>query len=122
MNEQFSPISSQFKQDWRDYLLGKVVAYLEQNKENILSEFQIKNGQNPDATAMETSGLLDFDVSITLHIDRKTSFGSGSRLFQGEPNPLIQLHTLNNVPLRTIFRISPIEVFQSQGPQARKKI
>ena len=82
MNEQFSPISSQFKQDWRDYLLGKVVAYLEQNKENILSEFQIKNGQNPDATTMETSGLLDFDVSITLHIDRKTSFGLGLGFFK----------------------------------------
>ena len=82
MNQHFSPVSSQFKQDWRDYLLGKVVAYLEQNKENILSEFQIKNGQNSDATAMETSGLLDFDVSITLHIDRKTSFGLGLGFFK----------------------------------------
>ena len=82
MNQNFSPVSSQFKQDWRDYLLGKVVAYLEQNKENILSEFQIKNGQNPDATTMETSGLLDFDVSITLHIDRKTSFGLGLGFFK----------------------------------------
>ena len=82
MNEHSSPISSQLKQDWRDYLLGKVVAYLEQNKENILSEFQIKNGQNPDATTMETSGLLDFDVSITLHIDRKTSFGLGLGFFK----------------------------------------
>ena len=82
MNEHSSQISSQLKQDWRDYLLGKVVAYLEQNKENILSEFQIKNGQNPDATTMETSGLLDFDVSITLHIDRKTSFGLGLGFFK----------------------------------------
>ena len=82
MNQNFSPVSSQFKQDWRDYLLGKVVAYLEQNKENILSEFQIKNGQNLDATTMETSGLLDFDVSITLHIDRKTSFGLGLGFFK----------------------------------------
>ena len=82
MTAYSSPISSQLKQDWRDYLLGKVVAYLEQNKENILSEFQIKNGQNPDATTMETSGLLDFDVSITLHIDRKTSFGLGLGFFK----------------------------------------
>ena len=82
MNEHSSPISSQLKQDWRDYLLGKVVAYLEQNKENILSEFQIKNGKNPDVASMETSGLLDFDVSITLHIDRKTSFGLGLGFFK----------------------------------------
>jgi len=82
MNEHSSPISTQLKQDWRDYLLEKVVAYLEQNKQNILSEFQIKNEQNPDVAMMETSGLLDFDVSITLHIDRKTSFGLGLGFFK----------------------------------------
>ena len=82
MNEHSSPISSQLKQDWRDYLLEKVVSYLEQNKQNILSEFQIKNEQNPDVAMMETSGLLDFDVSITLHIDRKTSFGLGLGFFK----------------------------------------
>ena len=82
MNEHSSHISSQLKQDWRDYLLEKVVAYLEQNKQNILSEFQIKNEQNPDVAMMETSGLLDFDVSITLHIDRKTSFGLGLGFFK----------------------------------------
>ena len=82
MNEYSSPISSQLKQDWRDYLLGKVVAYLEQNKQNLLSEFEIKNEQIPDVAMMETSGLLDFDVSITLHIDRKTSFGLGLEFFK----------------------------------------
>ena len=82
MNDHSSPISLQLKQDWRDYLLEKVVAYIEQNKENILSEFQIKNEQNPDVAMMETSGLLDFDVSITLHIDRKTSFGLGLGFFK----------------------------------------
>ena len=82
MNEYSSPISSQLKQDWRDYLLGKVVAYLEQNKQNLLSEFKIKNEQIPDVAMMETSGLLDFDVSITLHIDRKTSFGLGLGFFK----------------------------------------
>lgn len=82
MTEYSSPISSQLKQDWRDYLLGKVVAYLEQNKQNLLSEFKIKNEQIPDVAMMETSGLLDFDVSITLHIDRKTSFGLGLGFFK----------------------------------------
>ncbi len=82
MYEHSSPISSQLKQDWRDYLLGKVVAYLEQNKQNLLSEFKIKNEQIPDVAMMETSGLLDFDVSITLHIDRKTSFGLGLGFFK----------------------------------------
>ena len=82
MTEYSSPISSQLKQDWRDYLLGKVVAYLEQNKQNLLSEFKIKNEQVPDVAMMETSGLLDFDVSITLHIDRKTSFGLGLGFFK----------------------------------------
>ena len=43
MTEYSLPISSQLKQDWRDYLLGKLVAYLEQNKQNLLSEFKIKN-------------------------------------------------------------------------------
>ena len=82
MTEYSLPISSQLKQDWRDYLLGKVVAYLEQNKQNLLSEFKIKNEQIPDVAMMETSGLLDFDVSITLHIDRKTSFGLGLGFFK----------------------------------------
>lgn len=82
MTEYSLPISSQLKQDWRDYLLGKVVAYLEQNKQNLLSEFKIKNEQVPDVAMMETSGLLDFDVSITLHIDRKTSFGLGLGFFK----------------------------------------
>ena len=82
MTEYSSPISSQLKQDWRDYLLGKLVAYLEQNKQNLLSEFKIKNEQIPDVAMMETSGLLDFDVSITLHIDRKTSFGLGLGFFK----------------------------------------
>ena len=82
MTEYSSPISSQLKQDWRDYLLGKLVAYLEQNKQNLLSEFKIKNEQVPDVAMMETSGLLDFDVSITLHIDRKTSFGLGLGFFK----------------------------------------
>ena len=39
MNEHSPPISPQLKQDWRDYLLDKVVAYLAQNKADILSEF-----------------------------------------------------------------------------------
>ena len=82
MTEYSSPISSQLKQDWRDYPLEKVVAYLEQNKQNLLSEFEIKNEQIPDVAMMETSGLLDFDVSITLHIDRKTSFGLGLGFFK----------------------------------------
>ena len=82
MTEYSSPISSQLKQDWRDYLLGKVVTYLEQNKQNLLSEFKIKNEQIPDVAMMETSGLLDFDVSITLHIERKTSFGLGLGFFK----------------------------------------
>ena len=82
MNDHSSPISLQLKQDWRDYLLEKVVTYIEQNKETILSEFQIKNEQNPDVAMMETSGLLDFDISITLHIDRKTSFGLGLGFFK----------------------------------------
>ncbi|MBL6801456.1 MAG: hypothetical protein ISQ52_00025 [Synechococcus sp. BS307-5m-G38] len=83
MNEHSSPIiGAQLKKDWRDYLLGKVVAYLEENKDHILSEFQTKHGQNPDSSMIEASGLLDFDVSITLHMDRKSSFGLGLGFFK----------------------------------------
>ena len=70
MNEHSSPISSQLKQDWRDYLLGKVVTYLEQNKENILSEFQIKNGKNPDVASNEKT----FDQAIGTPRARARSF------------------------------------------------
>jgi hypothetical protein len=31
---------------------------------------------------IEASGLLDFDVSITLHMDRKSSFGLGLGFFK----------------------------------------
>ncbi|MEB3253672.1 MAG: hypothetical protein VKI93_03060 [Synechococcus sp.] len=67
---------------WRDHVLREVVAHLEANRDAIIERFEATNEYGLGREQLEESGLLDFDVTITLHRDRRSSFGLGSGFFK----------------------------------------
>ena len=67
---------------WRDFVLQQVVENLEINKDKILEQFEIENTHGLTCRDIEQNGLLDFDISITLHRDKKQSFGLGLGFFK----------------------------------------
>ena len=73
---------------WRDHLLKEVVAFLDQNRDAIIERFEAGQPKGLSRQQLESQGLLDFDVAITLHRDRGGDFGLGSRLLQSQPHPL----------------------------------
>ena len=77
-----SSISTEAGDEWRDFVLNKVVKYLEDHRTSIIKEFESNNTFNLSKQEIEENGLLDFDVSITLHRDRKPSFGLGFGFFK----------------------------------------
>ena len=77
-----SSISTGAGDEWRDFVLTKVVKYLEDHRDSIITEFEINNKSKISKADIEDNGLLDFDVSITLHRDRKPSFGLGFGFFK----------------------------------------
>ena len=77
-----SSISNEAGDEWRDFVLNKVVKYLEDHRNSIITEFESNNQFNLSKQEIEENGLLDFDVSITLHRDRKPSFGLGFGFFK----------------------------------------
>ena len=77
-----SSISTEAGDEWRDFVLIKIVKYLEEHRESILTEFESKSQFKISKEDIEENGLLDFDVSITLHRDRKPSFGLGFGFFK----------------------------------------
>ena len=77
-----SLISTGAGDEWRDFVLTKVVKYLEDHRDSIITEFETNNKSKISKADIEDNGLLDFDVSITLHRDRKPSFGLGFGFFK----------------------------------------
>lgn len=75
-------LTTEDKEQWRDYLLGKIVEFLQDNKDEILSQYVALGGSNLSSTEIQSNGLMDFDVSITLHCDRHSGFGLGSGFFK----------------------------------------
>ncbi len=67
---------------WRDFVLQQIVENLEINKDEILQQFEIENTHDLTCHDIEQNGLLDFDISITLHRDKKQSFGLGLGFFK----------------------------------------
>ncbi|MBE67247.1 MAG: hypothetical protein CL864_02135 [Cyanobium sp. SAT1300] len=67
---------------WRDFVLQQIVENLEINKDEILQQFEIENAHGLTCHDIEQNGLLDFDISITLHRDKKQSFGLGLGFFK----------------------------------------
>ena len=80
MNDEL--ISQEAVNAWRDFLLQQVVENLEINKDKILEQFEIENTHGLTCRDIEQNGLLDFDISITLHRDKKQSFGLGLGFFK----------------------------------------
>ena len=75
-------ISQEAINAWRDYVLKQVVENLEINKEKIIEQFENENSHGITRNEINKLGLLDFDVSITLHRDKKQSFGLGLWFFK----------------------------------------
>ena len=70
------------KEAWRDFLLQEVVDYLQTNKDEIIGRY-VDGGQFKLTLAeIEEFQLMDFDVSITLHCDKHSSFGLGFGFFK----------------------------------------
>ena len=75
-------ISQEAINAWRDYVLKQVVENLEINKEKIIEQFENENSHSITRNEINQFRLLDFDVSITLHRDKKQSFGLGLGFFK----------------------------------------
>ena len=78
-NESMTP---QAINAWREYVLKRIVDNLETNKYNILEQFECENNHCLTRLEIEQNGLMDFDISITLHRDKKQSFGLGLGFFK----------------------------------------
>ena len=75
-------ISKDASEAWRDHVLKQVVDYLERNRDKIINGFEAENAHNLKREDIEQSDLLDFDVSVTLHRDKSSSFGLGFGFFK----------------------------------------
>ena len=80
--EQIQPLKEHEKEEWRQFLLEQLISFLEQNRDSILSNYESINRAQLNRQTIEAHGLLDFDLSITLHQDRKQGFGLGPGFFK----------------------------------------
>ena len=76
------PVDIEASEAWRNHVLRQVVDYLETNRSPIIDRFVADNGYNLKREEIEQSDLLDFDVTITLHRDKKATFGLGLGFFK----------------------------------------
>lgn len=76
------PVGIEASEAWRNHVLRQVVDYLETNRSSIIDRFVADNGYNLKREELEQSDLLDFDVAITLHRDKKATFGLGLGFFK----------------------------------------
>ena len=75
-------ISNEASEAWRNHVLKQVVDYLETNRDAIIDRFEADNTYNLKREDIEQSDLLDFDVAVTLHRDKSSSFGLGFGFFK----------------------------------------
>ena len=75
-------LGSEASEAWRDHVLKQVVEFLEANRVSIIESFEAENRLDLKFRDIEQSDLLDFDVAITLHRDRSSSFGLGFGFFK----------------------------------------
>ena len=75
-------LNSKDKEEWRDFLLKEVVSFLQNHKDDILTRYQIESSGKLSMDQIEHHGLMDFDVSISLHCDQRSSFGLGFGFFK----------------------------------------
>jgi len=75
-------VGNEASEAWRNHVLQQVVTYLETNRDSIIDGFVADNGFNLSREDIEHSDLLDFDVAVTLHRDKSSSFGLGFGFFK----------------------------------------
>ena len=75
-------VGNEASKAWRNHVLKQVVDYLETNRDCIIDRFEADNAFNLKREDIEESDLLDFDVAITLHRDKSSSFGLGFGFFK----------------------------------------
>ena len=75
-------VSNEASEAWRDHVLKQVVDYLETNRDSIIDRFEADNAHHLKREDIEDSDLLDFDVAVTLHRDKSSSFGLGFGFFK----------------------------------------
>ena len=75
-------VGNEASEAWRNYVLKQVVDYLETNRDSIIDRFEADNAFNLKREDIEESDLLDFDVAVTLHRDKSSSFGLGFGFFK----------------------------------------
>ncbi len=80
--KQIQPLKEHEKEEWRQFLLEQLTRFLEKNRDSILSDYESVNSAKINRQEIEAHGLLDFDLSITLHQDRKKGFGLGPGFFK----------------------------------------
>ena len=76
------PLQERDKEKWRQFLLEQLIGFLEQNRDQILTDYENSGLTKLDREAIEANGLLDFDLSITLHQDKSRGFGLGLGFFK----------------------------------------
>ena len=75
-------VGNEASEAWREHVLKQVVDYLETNRDCIIDRFEADNAFNLKREEIEKSDLLDFDVAVTLHRDKSSSFGLGAGFFK----------------------------------------
>ena len=75
-------VSNEASEAWRNHVLKQVVNYLETNRDCIIDRFEADNAFNLSRKEIEESDLLDFDVAVTLHRDKSSTFGLGFGFFK----------------------------------------
>ena len=75
-------VGNEASEAWRNHVLKQVVNYLETNRDSIIDHFEADNAFNLKRKDIEQSDLLDFDVAVTLHRAKSSSFGLGFGFFK----------------------------------------
>ena len=75
-------VGNEASEAWRNHVLKQVVNYLETNRDCIIDRFEADNAFNLSRKEIEESDLLDFDVAVTLHRDKSSTFGLGFGFFK----------------------------------------
>ena len=75
-------VGNEASEAWRNHVLKQLVDYLETNRDSIIDLFEADNAFNLRREDIEESDLLDFDVAVTLHRDKSSSFGLGFGFFK----------------------------------------
>ena len=75
-------VGNEASEAWRNHVLKQVVNYLETYRDSIIDRFEVNNAFHLKREDIEQSDLLDFDVAVTLHRDKSSSFGLGFGFFK----------------------------------------